>query len=167
MGLYQQQGLRGSPIWTAVVLSGLLAATVGPASAILMLPRITVSMANKLRASVCPTLIWYQPWPEFSTHFWLNGTTDDFWPGTLTKKNLIPNDRCIAGRPGGLCVSAGLPMLLNHYGYSKNENGGFVFITPEEEFPRHIEGAPRVSHVNVEAWTYAPHAPTSFLLTNM
>lgn len=40
-----------------------LAATVGPSSAILLIPRLDY-------------------WPAGSTHIWLNTTTQDLWPGT-------------------------------------------------------------------------------------
>ena len=42
-----------------------------------------------------------------------------------------------------------------------------MISTPEENFPRNIEGAPRIPGVNAEAWTFAPHAPASLLLTNL
>ncbi|KAL8745050.1 MAG: hypothetical protein Q9190_002778 [Brigantiaea leucoxantha] len=58
-------------------------------------------------------------------------------------------------------------MLATYYTYSKNDNGGFVISTPEQSFPRHIEGAPRIQNVNAEAWAFAPHAPASLVLTNM
>ena len=47
VGLYQQRRLRGSLIVFFVFLSGLLAAVVGPASAVLMLPRTKVLYPNK------------------------------------------------------------------------------------------------------------------------
>ncbi|KAL9588154.1 MAG: hypothetical protein Q9203_003026 [Teloschistes exilis] len=148
LGLYRQRRLRGLLIWTIVLLSGILAAVVGPASAILMLPRIN-------------------NWEQFSTHVWLNGTKDDFWPAHLTKSHLGPKKKCIAGRPGGLCISAGLPMLSTYYAYSKNERASFDISTPEQSFRRHIEGTPRTPNVTAEAWTFAPHAPASLVLTNM
>lgn len=46
MGLYKQRRLKGALVWTAILISGLLAATVGPASAVLMLPRINVSPSS-------------------------------------------------------------------------------------------------------------------------
>ncbi|KAI4193697.1 MAG: hypothetical protein LQ350_008193, partial [Teloschistes chrysophthalmus] len=106
-------------------------------------------------------------WEQFSTHVWLNGTRDDFWPGHLTKSHLAPNKKCIAGRPGGVCISAGLPMLSTYYAYSKTDKGRFDISTPEEMFPRHIEGTPKIPGVYAEAWTFAPHAPAALVLTNM
>ena len=47
MGLCQQRRLRGSLIVFFVLLSGMLAAVVGPASAVLMLPRTKVLNPNK------------------------------------------------------------------------------------------------------------------------
>ena len=58
-------------------------------------------------------------------------------------------------------------MLGTYLAYSKNDNGGFEILTPEQNFPRRIEGAPRVEDVTAEAWTFAPNAPTSLVLTNL
>ena len=58
-------------------------------------------------------------------------------------------------------------MLSTYYTYSKNNNGGFMLFTPEVNFPRQIEGAPRLSNVNAEAWTFAPHAATAMVLTHL
>ncbi|KAL8692015.1 MAG: hypothetical protein Q9218_002869 [Villophora microphyllina] len=148
IGLYRQARLRGALTILAVLLSGLLAAVVGPASAVLMLPRKTV-------------------WPQFSTRIWLNGTTNDFWPATLTVKHANPNEQRHAGRPGSDTISAGLPELAMYLAYSKNDDGGFAITTPEQSFPRRVEGAPKVEGVNAEAWSFAPHAPTSLLMTNL
>ena len=48
-----------------LLLAGSLAITAGPASAILMIPR-------------------QQAWAADTFDFYLNGTTDDFWPSQLT-----------------------------------------------------------------------------------
>ena len=58
-------------------------------------------------------------------------------------------------------------MLGTYLAYSKNDDGGFAILTPEQNYPRQIEGAPRVEDVTAEAWTFAPHAPTSLVLTNL
>ncbi|KAL8835860.1 MAG: hypothetical protein Q9170_003154 [Blastenia crenularia] len=112
-----------------------------------------------------------QIWQRFATQVWLNGTNDDFWPGRLTERHLAPMRPCVtgsaAGKPGGVCVSTGLPMLATYLAYSKNDDGGFAIYTPEQNYPRRIEGAPRVANVNAEAWSFAPHAPTSLVLTNL
>ncbi|KAL8950883.1 MAG: hypothetical protein Q9222_003100 [Ikaeria aurantiellina] len=92
-----------------------------------------------------------EEWKQFTTHFWLNGTTEDFWPARLSTRQLAPNKQCRAGEPGSVCVSTGLPMLATYLAYSKNDDGGFAIYTPEQNFPRRIEGAPEVEGINAEA----------------
>lgn len=58
-------------------------------------------------------------------------------------------------------------MLAIHYAYSKIKDGGFAISTLEESLPRRIEGTLRIPSVNIEAWTFAPHAATSVILTNL
>ncbi|KAL8686910.1 MAG: hypothetical protein Q9224_005305 [Gallowayella concinna] len=106
-------------------------------------------------------------WQQYTTRVSLNGTTDDFWPTILTKKHAGLVKRHNAGRPGQNIVSTGLPSLAMYLAYSKNEKGGFAIDTPEKNFPRRIEGAPRVKDVNAEAWSFAPHAPTALVMTNL
>ncbi|KAL8710251.1 MAG: hypothetical protein Q9220_005182 [cf. Caloplaca sp. 1 TL-2023] len=58
-------------------------------------------------------------------------------------------------------------MLATYFAYSKNDAGGFAIYTPEQNYPRRIEGAPRVEGVNAEAWSFAPHASTALVMTNL
>ncbi|KAL8799854.1 MAG: hypothetical protein Q9182_005603 [Xanthomendoza sp. 2 TL-2023] len=108
-----------------------------------------------------------QVWQQFTTHVSLNGTENDFWPATLTKKHAGLDQRDKSGQPGQNVVSAGLPALATYFAYNKNGKGGFAIDTPEIEYPRRIEGAPRVKGVNAEAWSFAPHTPTSLVMNNL
>ena len=57
-------------ILLVVTVSIMLAATVGPSSAILLVPRLGY-------------------WPAGSTHIWLNATFQDMWPDRLVPTALL------------------------------------------------------------------------------
>lgn len=57
---------------TMITICGLIAATAGPSSAVLLIPRQT----------------W---WPSEPTYFYVNGTFEDLWPDKIDAKR-IPND---------------------------------------------------------------------------
>ncbi|KAL9611669.1 MAG: hypothetical protein Q9167_003698 [Letrouitia subvulpina] len=135
-------------IYALTVLGGIVGLTVGPASAILMLPRTA-------------------PWQQFSTTFWMNGTADDFWPNVLRAEHLGESGSCSEGFVPGICAQWGLPLLLTYDFYSRNNDGGFQIFTPDSNFPRIIDGTPKVKDISAESWTIAPHVATSRALTHL
>lgn len=81
-----------------VILIGfitILAATVGPSSAIAMIPRLGY-------------------WPAGQTHIWINGTDNDFWPSTLNA-SAVPEECLITAGVSypDACPSSGLEAIAN------------------------------------------------------
>ena len=140
-------------IYALTVLGGLVGLTVGPASAVLMLPRTAT-------------------WQQFATTFWVNGTADDFWPDVLRAEHLGEskpggNLSCSKGFVPGNCAQSGLPLLLTYDFYNRNKNSGFQIFTPDPDFPRIIDGTLKVKDISAETWTIAPHVATSGALTRL
>ena len=135
-------------IYTLTVLGGILGLTVGPASAILMLPRAAT-------------------WQQFATTFWMNGTGEDFWPDMLRAEHLGGPQSCNKGFVAATCAQSGLPLLSIYDFYSRNNDGGFKIFTPDSNFPRIIDGIPKVKDISAESWTIVPHAATSLALTRL
>lgn len=129
------------------MLGGIAGLTVGPASAVLMLPR---------RAT----------WQQFAPTFWINGTADDFWPDLLRAEHLGEKS-CRKGFVPGICASGGLPLPLTYDFYNRNLGGGFKIFTPDSKFPRIIDETPKVKDISAETWTIAPHVATSRALTRL
>ena len=134
--------------YALTVLGGIVGLTVGPASAVLMLPRIAT-------------------WQQFATTLWMNGTADDFWPNALRAEHLGEPQSCSEGFVPGGCAQGGLPLLLTYDFYSRNDAGGFQIFTPDSEYPRIIDGTPKVKDISAESWTIAPHVATSRALTRL
>ena len=135
-------------MYTLTVLGGILGLTVGPASAILMLPRTATRQ-------------------QFATTFWMNGTGEDFWPDVLRAEHLGEPKSCEKGFVAATCAQNGLPLLSIYDKYSRNNDGGFRIFTPDSSFPRIIDGIPKVKDVSAECWTVTPHAATSLALTRL
>ena len=135
-------------MYTLTVLGGILGLTVGPASAILMLPRAATRQ-------------------QFATTFWMNGTGEDFWPDVLRAEHLGEPRLCGKGFVAATCAQSGLPLLSIYDYYSRNNDGGFKIFTPNSNFPRTIDGIPKVKDVSAESWTVVPHAATSLALTRL
>ena len=135
-------------VYALTVLGGILGLTIGPASAVLMLPRTAT-------------------WQQFATTFWMNGTADDFWPDVLRAQHLGEPQSCSEGFVSGFCAQSGLPLLLVYDYYSRNKDGGFQIFTPDSGFPRIIDGTPKVKDISAESWTIAPHVATSHALTRL
>lgn len=144
-GFRKSRKFRGMLLLCVIALSGSIALVAGPASAVLLLPRITT-------------------WNLFETRAWLNGTNDQFWPENLTGDH-IGGDQC-RWSPGIYCVNKLLPYLLTYYSISQNA-WGYQISPPEQKYPRILEGTPREPGVSAEAWSIAPHAATSFLLGSL
>jgi hypothetical protein len=89
-----------------LIASGIIAATVGPSSAVLMIPRTVV-------------------WPAGGSSFYLNGLEDDFWPNQLSLDHYLPltvttdnetvDCTSSSGWQSALCPSGGYSSLANHY----------------------------------------------------
>ena len=147
-GLCKSPNRRLIVVYALTVLGGILGLTVGPASAVLMLPRTAT-------------------WQQFATTFWMNGTADDFWPNVLRAEHLGEPQSCSNGLVSGFCAQGGLPLLLIYDYYSRNNDGGFQIFTPDSGFPRIIDGTPKVKDISAESWTIAPHVATSHALTRL
>ena len=64
------------------------------------------------------------------------------------------------------CVARGLTYLESYYIYFRDGNGYEIF-TPETQFPRILQAVPRQKGLSAEAWSYAPHAATSLVKTDL
>ena len=106
---------RGVRVLGLITLGGFIAITAGPASAVLMLPRPTVSTNNVINALQVQTNETNQNWHDFTTKFWLNGTADVYWPTKLTSDH-TGGPHC-TGLEGmntmnqPQCINKGLPFL--------------------------------------------------------
>ena len=135
-------------IYALTVLGGIVGLTVGPASAVLMLPRTAT-------------------WQQFATTFWMNGTADNFWPNVLRAEHLGESQSCSEGFVASDCAQRGLPLILTYEFYSRNTDGGFQIFSPDSMFPRIIDGASKVKNISAESWTIAPNVATSSALTRL
>ena len=97
----------------------------------------------------------------------MNGTADDFWPVVLRAEHLGEPQSCNEGLVSGICAQNGLPLLLIYDYYSRNTDGGFQIFTPDQDFPRIIDGTPKVKDISAESWTIAPHVATSRAITRL
>jgi hypothetical protein len=91
-----------------VLLAGLIAITVGPAIAVLLIPR-------------------EQTWPAGGTTYWINGTTDDLWPSRIGLEHYMPEERtgifgvaCSSAQAykNALCPAGGYLSFLNRFSSS-------------------------------------------------
>ena len=102
---YHGNRLRKVSFVTVLVVSGLTAALAGPASAVLLVPHS-------------------QPWPAGGTDFFMNGTSDDFWPsdlsGPLSELRKICTGESSASL--GICPGGGYASLWEHWGRMNDTN---------------------------------------------
>lgn len=156
---------RGVRLLGLITLGGLIAITAGPASAVLMLPRPSVSANNVINAFQIQTNETKQNWHEFTTKFWLNGAADVYWPTKLTSDHTGGLDCAgiegIDSLGGDQCINRGVPFLESFYAYYTRLAGSYEVFTPESAFPRILQAIPRVDGQSAEAWSVAPHAATS------
>ena len=111
-------------IYALTVLGDIVGLVVGPASAVLMLPRTAA-------------------WQQFATTFWMNGTTDDFWPNVLPAHHLGEPRSCSEGFVPGNCAQSSLPLLLTCDFYGRHKDGAFQIFTLDSNFPPIIDGTPK------------------------
>lgn len=64
------------------------------------------------------------------------------------------------------CVAKGLAYIESYYAYFRAQNGYEIF-TPESQFPRILQARPRQTDLSAEAWSYAPHAATSLVKSDL
>ena len=64
------------------------------------------------------------------------------------------------------CVAKGLAYIESYYAYFRAQNGYEIF-TPESQFPRILQAIPRQPDLSAEAWSYAPHAATSLVKSDL
>lgn len=89
-----------SKLWllTFILLAGTVATLAGPSCAVLLLPQS-------------------QTWPAGSSHLYLYGTIDDFWPAKVTASESTIGPWCASANATayGVCPSAGFESLRGHY----------------------------------------------------
>ena len=85
-------GRKQAHLYALLVISGLLAATVGPSSAILLIPRT-------------------QDWHAGSAQVFLSGSADELWPTTLSSSNLDSACTSPNGTDYAMCPSGGFTSL--------------------------------------------------------
>jgi hypothetical protein len=129
-----------------VTVGGIVAATAGPSSAILMIPR-------------------NRTWPTGGIDFYLNGTVDQLWPSVLTVDNL-GGSAC--NTPNAIlyphCAAGGYQAFINHYTNfgAASELQYFTFDLADNVSTRTIEGNIRNNwQFRSETWTQAPHVATA------
>jgi hypothetical protein len=90
---------------TVVVVAGLTAALAGPASAVLLVPKS-------------------QDWAAGGTQFYLNGSTNDFWPADLSGDLLELRPFCNRNDSVhlGICPAGGFQSLWDHWGSVNSTN---------------------------------------------
>ncbi|KAK3174394.1 hypothetical protein OEA41_001640 [Lepraria neglecta] len=109
----------------------------------------------------------------FNHDFWLNGTSDDLWPTSLTsahRGDLSPseaqgNDSCSLSTSisNSHCVSKGYPKIYNYFNSVPDFfSWDWTLLLRELSFPRVIGGAEAVGSTSPETWAFAPHIATAF-----
>ena len=164
LGFRKSRKLHGLSIMCVIAFGGFIALVAGPASAVLLLPRINVRPHSLLRSFPMLRRPRYKTWKLFDTTAWLNGTNDQFWPEHLTRDH-IGGDEC-KRIPGLYCVNKLLPFLQNYYSVSQN-TFGYLISLPEQKYPRTLNAVPRAPGISAETWSVTPHAATSFLITSL
>ena len=151
-------------LYFIIIIAGLLAVTIGPASAILLLPRSQTVTVGR-------------------TQYYLNGTADDFWPSTVTSINEGAICSSLDATQYAVCPSGGYFSMRSNFlrfnytnlGYY-DRNGGYSpklkdaggLPPPEIEIltqsPRALLPAMisdmRESGTSPETWVTQPHAAT-------
>jgi hypothetical protein len=108
-------------LYLLLILAGAIAATIGPATAVLMLPRI-------------------QTMPAGGTNYFLNGTAEQFWPDVVTADSeldvcSLPNSTKYA-----VCPSGGYESLrLEMNGFNFSNVGGTTLETLDKFFAPNIQ----------------------------
>ena len=57
--------------------------------------------------------------------------------------------------------------MESFYEYFRGSGSGYEIFTPETQFPRILQAIPRWTNLSAEAWSYAPHAATSLVKTDL
>ncbi|KAI4269455.1 MAG: hypothetical protein LQ337_007268 [Flavoplaca oasis] len=78
--------LRRLSVMTMIIIAVLLASTVGPSSAILLIPNLN-------------------HWPAGSTHIWLNSTASEMWPSRLDG-SMVPSSCSQAANVSSICPAS-------------------------------------------------------------
>ena len=153
--LFQRKSVRRLILILLLLLAGALAATVGPASALLFVPQLR----------------W---WKGGGTEFYLRGPEDQVWPLHLTKRNIggsTCHNSSLVGKV--YCVSGGFPQVLGHVMASNtyiSHGPGFYDISISDQgwIDRTITlQNPYNPGVNsTETWAYTVHMASSWLAYN-
>ena len=57
--------------------------------------------------------------------------------------------------------------MESYYEYFRGGGSGYEIFTPETQFPRILQAIPSQTNLSAEAWSYAPHAATSLMKTDL
>lgn len=137
-----------------LVISGLIARTAGPSSAVFMVPS-------------------KQTWPGGWTQFFLNGTLDDLWPSTLTASHIGDQsctDADIATK-NPYCVAGGFQALQQWSSTLDFASGGRAKIGPllhmneldslmQQTMQGYIRQPSRAARYK-DTWAQATHSATA------
>ena len=131
---------------SVLCLAGLIAATAGPSSAILMIPK-------------------NQTWPAGSISFYLNGSTDQLWPVNLTSANAGgPNCLTSNATAYSRCAAGGSKNLYSYFSQlnSLPQSNYFTFNLADDVSMRSIQGNTRNDwQVGSETWAATAHVATT------
>ncbi len=109
------------PLYVTVFASAIIASTAGPATAVLVIPRVV-------------------SFPAGYTTYYINGTRGDLWPDYMEMSKYLPNYTnaygesidcsSVYGYTSAVCPSGGYTSLLNHFSSGTFHNRAGVPITP-------------------------------------
>src|SRR5271155_795712 len=128
-------------------IAGVIAATAGPSSAILMIPQ-------------------NRTWPTGSINFYLNGTVDQLWPSILTGSDIGgPGCDLPEATSDPHCAAGGYVPLKAHYdNLNINPLMDFSFIVTDNVTTRVLQGNIRNSwETGSESFMQSPHVATGAL----
>ncbi|KAH7393791.1 hypothetical protein DE146DRAFT_757281 [Phaeosphaeria sp. MPI-PUGE-AT-0046c] len=147
-----------------LLVSGLIAATVGPAIAVLLVPR-------------------EQTWPAGGTKYWINGTMEDLWPSQVGLEHYMPDNgagkfgvSCSSteGYKNALCPAGGYYSLWNRYSssdYYRPWSGmpdsrytptNLLIWSPQGQVPPYSMISAQRARVALESSAIGVHGPTSW-----
>lgn len=165
----RERTLKKAMLVALLVVSGFVATLSGPASATLLVPK-------------------QQEWPSGGTEYFLNGTSDDFWPANLAGDLGELKDICHSNNSAtvAVCPAGGFSSLWERWGrtstsnfsqedvrtYAKGLSGSSYFWpihSPRSQIPpRYVMGAVRKDEVlRSNSWLVLPHAAPAAVLQQL
>lgn len=127
---WSSKSARKFRFYLLVLVAGLIAAVIGPASAVLMLPR-------------------NQEIPAGGTSFYLNGTSDELWPRELSAASALAVCKLRNATEYAVCPSGGYKSLLNTFEMSGSNATNYC---GRAGLPPGLQFAPRCQAKGITGW---------------